>query len=313
MGTLLFAAPRDAGEAVLALGAFAHLRASHAAAIVLCAPDAAALFRGHGDVEIVEAHGLSPWLGLAWRSLGKPFDLLADFSASPAAYAVPARRRFVRRASKVLRHLVEEFSELVGAEAPLAPRIMLDESARQDALAAVTETGPLLALAPGAAHAGARWPAERFAAVARRLVSGAGPLAGARIVILGAAADFDLARELAGSLDADGVSAVSLAGRLDLLASAALLERATLFIGNDGPLTHVAAAMNIATLGLFGPSDERVRGPYGARARALRGRPFSDIMAEAHGALASRSWVEDVSVDAVEEAADALMRAGGLG
>jgi hypothetical protein len=36
-------------------------------------------------------------------------------------------------------------------------------------------------------------------------------------------------------------------------------------------------------------------------------------MAEAHGALASRSWVEDVSVDAVEEAADALMRAGGLG
>jgi ADP-heptose:LPS heptosyltransferase len=256
---------------------------------------------------------MSPWARLAWRTLGKPLDVLVDLSATPAAYVVAARRRHVRRASRVLRHLVEEFSELVGAETPLAPRIILDARAHEDARAAGVETGPLLVLAPGAAHAGARWPAERFAAAARRLVSGAGPLAGARIVILGAETDSDLARELAGSLDADGVSAISLAGRLNLMASAALLERATLFIGNDGPLAHVAAAMNVATLGLYGPSDERVRGPYGARARALRGRPFSDIMAEAHGALTWRSWVEDVSVDAVEEAADALMRAGGLG
>ncbi len=54
----------------------------------------------------------------------------------------------------------------------------------------VSATGAMLVLALGAALPGERWPAERFAAVARRLSSG--PLGGARVVLIGA--DRDVAR-----------------------------------------------------------------------------------------------------------------------
>ena len=73
--------------------------------------------------------------------------------------------------------------------------------------------------------------------------------------------------------------ALDLGAGLDLLAAAALLERATLSIGNDNALTHIAAAMGAPTLTLFGPTDERVRAPYGPRARTLRGRSLEAIAA----------------------------------
>lgn len=56
----------------------------------------------------------------------------------------------------------------------------------------------------------------------------------------------------------------------DLLTVAACLQKASFFIGNDSGLMHIAAAMGVPTLGLFGPSDERIYGPYGPRCLAVR-------------------------------------------
>ena len=69
-------------------------------------------------------------------------------------------------------------------------------------------------------------------------------------------------------------------GRVDLLTAYALLKRARLFIGNDSGLMHLAAAAGAPTLGLFGPSDERLYAPWGPKARVLRGpRDFATFKA----------------------------------
>ncbi len=94
---------------------------------------------------------------------------------------------------------------------------------------------------------------------------------------------------------------------VDLLAAAALMERATLCIGNDNALTHIAAAAGAPTLTIFGPTDERVRAPYGPRTRTIRGRSFAEV-----SALDGGGAMEDVSIDAVEAAALELLHAGGL-
>ncbi|MBC7769752.1 MAG: glycosyltransferase family 9 protein, partial [Phycisphaerales bacterium] len=128
---------------------------------------------------------------------------------------------------------------------------------------------------------------------------------------LGAASrDAGVTRAIVSSLDADGVRALDLGEGVDLLAAAALMERATLCVGNDNALTHIAAVMGAPTLTLFGPTDERVRAPYGPRVRALRGRSFAEIAAL--GALDASAAMDDVSIDAVEAAALDLLHAGGL-
>lgn len=311
MASVLFLAPADLGETVLATGALAHVLGEGDELTILSGAEAQQLFRAAPGLAALHPWngraGFGAWVDLAWRRLRRPFDLVIDLSGSPASFAIPAKRRLQRRAPQLLRHLSEELSELAGAERTCPPVLWLDDAARA-AAAAVAPDAALLVLAPGGVTETKRWPRERFAAVARRLVTG--PLARARVVVLGAAErDAAVTRAIVSSLDADGVPALDLGEGLDLLAAAALMERATLCIGNDNALTHIAAAMGAPTLTLFGPTDERVRAPYGPRARTLRGRTLEEIAAAPQDAARA---MEDLSIDAVEAAALDLLHAGGL-
>lgn len=311
MASVLFLAPADLGEAVLATGALAHAAGEGDALMIVCSEEAAPLFRARAGARVrplPEATGVAARWSL-WMELARErFDLVLDGRGGFLGAALPARRRVALKPAPVLRHRVEDWAEALGAKRPLAPQIALDDGARA-AAAAIAPDAALIVLAPGGASDGKRWPAERFAAVARRLATG--PLEGAQIVVLGAAArDEAVTRSIVSSLYADGVDALDLGRGLDLLAAAALMERATLALGNDNVLTHIAAAMGAPTLALFGPTDERVRAPYGPRVRTLRGRSFEEIAALK--GLDADAAMNDVSIDAVELAALELLHAGGL-
>lgn len=311
MASLLFLAPEDLGEAVLATGALAHLLKDGTGAVIVCGPDAAPLFRAVPGLEAMQIRPSGPtgaWA--AWLKLPRrQFDILIDAQGGVLGRVVKARRRVALAPASVVRRRCEEWADAVGAERALAPRLWLDERARTAAAKVAPGSAPLLLLAPGGVTRAKRWPPERYAAVARRLAGGS--LAGASIVVLGAAArDCEITSTIVSSLDADGVAASDFGAGLDLLAAAALMERATLCVGNDNALTHIAAAMGAPTLTLFGPTDERVRAPHGPRVRTLRGRPYEEIAALDD--LDASSAMEDVSIDAVEAAALELLHAGGL-
>lgn len=315
MASLLFIAPADLGEIVLATGALDHAltRLEAPSLTLVCDPAAARLFRGAPQVDALypwrRDDGALAWLDLAWRLGRKPVDLALDLGGGTSAFTLSARRRLRRAPARVQQHFVEELSALLDSEQMLAPKLWLDDAARAAAAEAAPGAEPLIALAPGGLSAAKRWSPERFAAVARRLSTG--PLSGARVALLGVGArDAEITRAIAASLDADGVAALDLGRKLDLLAAAALLERATVCIGNDNALTHIAAAVGAPTLTLFGPTDERFRAPHGPRTRTLRGRPLEEIAALPM--LDERAAMEDVSVDAVEAAALDLLHAGGL-
>ena len=56
---------------------------------------------------------------------------------------------------------------------------------------------------------------------------------------------------------------MKLVGKVDLPAAAACLARCDLYVGNDSGLMHMAAAVGVPTLGLFGPSIPERYGPWG--------------------------------------------------
>ena len=287
---------------------------------IACGPLPAPLYRATPGLEalhtVVKTRSRTGghWLALR-KELVKTgrFDLAVDLRGTLITYTLPVSKRIVHRKSPVLRHKLEELRLLMQASAPIAPRLRLDDAAMAEATAVLgSGAGPLLALGPGSNFIGKQWPAERFATLARRLASGSSPLAGARVAILGAPEDRATGAEIAESLGNDGVEVLDLTAKIDLLACAAVLARATLFVGNDSGLMHMAAASGIATLGLFGPSNEKVYGPAGPRARAVRGRAYEDIMEGKYMPAITYSLMTDLSVDAVEQAAFSLLNAGGL-
>jgi len=307
MASVLFLAPADLGEAVLASGALAYALRQGGRATIVANRQAAALYRAQpGAVESRLAGPGALESAALWASLvARRFDVLVDGRGGALGAMLSASQRAALKPGALIRHRAEAWASAFGLDHPLAPQLWLDASARAAALEIAPASAALLVLAPGGVSEQKRWPADRFAAVARRLCDG--PLAGARVMVLGAAArDAEVARSIVSSLDADAIAALDLGRGLDLLAAAALLERATLCIGNDNALAHIAAAVGAATLTLFGPTDERVRAPYGWRARTLRGRSFEAAALDAGTAMV------DISIDAVEAAALDLLRAGGL-
>ncbi|MEX0427760.1 glycosyltransferase family 9 protein [Nocardioides sp. DS6] len=107
---------------------------------------------------------------------------------------------------------------------------------------------------PGAASGSRRWPAERYAAVARDLVD-----AGHRVVVTGSPGERPLAddvRRRAG-LPADAL----LAGRTDLAELTALAAAAALVVCGDTGMAHLASAYGTGSVLLFGPTPPRRWGP----------------------------------------------------
>lgn len=155
---------------------------------------------------------------------------------------------------------------------------------------------PLVLIHPGgvaeASEPGARWPAVRFA----RLGNYLGRVHGARIILMGSAADRKLATEVAGMMS---VPAVNQAGRMSLGELGALGEIAGLYVGNDAGPAHIAAAVGCPTLAIFGPTDPAVAAPYSRRSPvvALGGPPPNGAFSREDG----------VTVEQAAEAAAGLL------
>jgi lipopolysaccharide heptosyltransferase I len=118
----------------------------------------------------------------------------------------------------------------------------------------------LVVLNPGAGRAEKRWPVEHFAALARRLAQEAD----AQVTVVWGPGEESTARAIV----AHGALA-TLAPPTDLDALLALLRRASVVVAADtGPL-HLAAALGVPCVGLYGPTAAARNGPYGEGHRAL--------------------------------------------
>ena len=128
---------------------------------------------------------------------------------------------------------------------------------------AEAKTPMTVALCPGAEYGPAkRWPAENFLAVAKYFVE----KHGAKIVLLGAAGDIAIAEEISKQLPKteNRVGKTSLAEFITALASARLV------ICNDSGAMHVASALNVPTVTIFGSTEPLLTGPIGTRTKVLR-------------------------------------------
>jgi heptosyltransferase-2 len=143
------------------------------------------------------------------------------------------------------------------------PRVGVTESSRRRAQELLSRHGidastTIVGLAPGAAYGHAkRWPTRRVAELAGRLGE-----RGATSLLVGAGDDRDAGREIESGLPATA-RVVNLIGRTDLRLLTGVLERCLTFVSNDSGAMHLAAAVGVPVVAIFGPTDERVTAPLG--------------------------------------------------
>jgi heptosyltransferase-2 len=290
---LVIRAPNWLGDAVMALPAMGVVRAAFGGAhlAVAAIPSIAPLFdeeTSAGQDNVITL--ASPAAEIRALAAGEfdailllPNSFRAAWSARRASiperwgYSAGLRRWLLTRPVERPRGRVHQstyYLDLVagaleGLEIPdelPRPRIVVRSPtpARADALLAahgIAAEAGCIGFAPGAAYGHAkRWPPRMVVETIVRLSRETG----LRCLMVGAAADRDSGREIESSLPAD-VRVVNLIGRTDLRVLAGVISRCAAFVSNDSGAMHLAAALGVPVVAIFGPTDERVTSPVGGR------------------------------------------------
>jgi ADP-heptose:LPS heptosyltransferase len=182
------------------------------------------------------------------------YDLVVDLRTDGLTQLLRARRSLTRRGSQAAGvHAVQRHFGVIRTREEITdlPSTCLWLSQEERAFAhqqlAALPGKRFLALGPGARWAPKRWPARAFRALVEQLQSQFDA-----VVLLGDIADVDSCQQIAAQTV---LPCISLAGNTSLLQAAALLQQATLYVGNDSGLGHLAAACNTPTFTIFGPGD----------------------------------------------------------
>ena len=211
--------------------------------------------------------------------------------------------------------LIEEYPEVREIHLPVPPGARANararlEQLRKENIAESRQAGaveslagkPVVGISPGAAFGTAkRWHGARFAELARRL----GRDLGAVPVFLGSKDEATLAESL---LPDAGEFAVSLAGKTSLAEFMKVIPGCDLYISNDTGAMHVAAALGVPTLAIFGPTDEQATRPLGPRVQLVVGQAECRPCLLRHCPIDHRC-MNSVSVEQVFDAARALLGA----
>jgi len=125
----------------------------------------------------------------------------------------------------------------------------------------------VIGVSPGAAYGDAkRWLPERFAETATAVAQARG----AAVALFGSEAERPLCESVAGSVRSAGVPVHDFAGETTLRQFIDLASACRLFLTNDSGAMHIASALDVPTVTVFGATDETTTGPTGPLARIVR-------------------------------------------
>lgn len=219
----------------------------------------------------------------------------------------PASLWYSRRVITHGAHVIEQNLSLVQAVAQrkldhAVAEFPYDLKSEQviDRLLAQASVSEFTVLNPGAGWGAKRWPAERYGLAAKFLA-----YEGVRSIINYGPGEEELARQTQAASGGTGIPVKSSISEL-----IALTRRAKLFIGGDtGPL-HLAAALRVPVVAIFGPTDPARNGPYRTRSKILR-NPASRTTHARHS-QPDRGLL-DIPVEDVVSAAQELLHCSDTG
>ncbi len=292
---ILIRAPNWIGDAVLAIPSIKVIREEFQKAEItlLVRPWVAGLFASAPFVDRVwrepRPQGLSEWSRITREIRRRQFDLalLLPNSFESAlmmflgrvperiGYATDGRSWMLTNAVSAFedRHQVHYYLDLAKTICPASGQPSIEIEATQEekdnarkllAAEGIVQGRPFLVLNPGAAYGSAkRWHEERFAETAAILAREME----LQIAIIGSEAERPIAEQIRNTISCN---VAVLSGKTSLETLIGVLSESSLMITNDSGPMHVAAALGIPTVAIFGSTDETATSPVGPRSRVVK-------------------------------------------
>jgi heptosyltransferase-3 len=243
-------------------------------------------------VHPIEDPGLAPFfvrdaeLPERWAKFFATFDLIISYAFDPeqilednimrcskAKFIAAAHRPNESETTHATAFFLKPLQQLGATTADSIPRLEFFEKASEDIC---------VALHPGSGSPGKNWPEERWADLLSEILT----KTTWRCLLIGGEAEGNRLERLQKRMACERLK---LANHLPLTELAQRLRRCTAFVGHDSGITHLAAAIGLPVLALWGPTNEMIWRPLGERIVILHGRdklsqiPSSKVFEELEG------------------------------
>ncbi|MEE2655943.1 MAG: glycosyltransferase family 9 protein [Pseudomonadota bacterium] len=266
---ILFITSTRIGDAVLSTGLLHHLISKYPSALitVACGPLPSPLFASIPRVERVIKINKKPfsshWISLWFETVTTSWDLVVDLRSSALALALRSKSRKILRSKRNSHnsHRVVELGNLFELNPPPSPKLWVSDSLDDKAEKLLSAGPPIIGLGVTANWMPKVWPSENFVSLICRLTKNHPIFSGKRVAVFGTKEERHIADPVLRGLK--GIECVDLVGKASIYTAAACLKKCSIFIGNDSGLMHIAAALGVPTVGLFGPSRAKRYGPWG--------------------------------------------------
>jgi len=199
--------------------------------------------------------------------------ILATWSGAPAIFGAVRPREnlasmwYTRKVMTERSHVVEQYAEIAravtGQNQPVPDAIFPSDRAAEEAVGKrLEQLAPrdFVILNPGAGWGAKQWPAERYGELAKALAARGVP------AIINFGPSEDGLAQIAEKASGGAAHALS----FSVAELIALTRRARLFIGGDTGPMHLAAALHVPVVALFGPTDPARNGPFSTKSIVLR-------------------------------------------
>ncbi len=275
------------GDAVLSTGILTHLvnKYPDAEITIACGPIPAPLFEAVPRLERLFSIRKKPfslhWLILWFKCLLTKWDLTIDIRGTGLTCFLISSKRLIWKSSSDTDLRVHQLARFMGLSKTPPNKIWLPSPFLKQAEDLLPKGPTYIALSPTANWSKKCWPLDSYASLSKHILTHPKRFPRAKLVIFGTASQRADVQPLFDQLPPDRI--IDLMGLPHLLLVAASLKQCQAFVGNDSGLMHLAAALNIPCLGLFGPSPHAIYGPWGKKTAIARvNLPLDEIWARVH-------------------------------
>ena len=250
------------GDTILSTGVIKHFVDEHKDAKIslVIGPTAAPLFKNYQNIEKVIIFKKRKfnfhWIEIFKNVYKTKWDIVIDFRSSVLSYFLKNNKKYIFKKQKGL-HQIDQLNSSFGF---LCSKLFIPTSLDEENEVNQTldHTFKHVVVFPGGNWQPKLWPLENYNSVMKLLLKNNDNI---KFILVGSSNEKDKFFEnLVTGIDKSFI--IDLFG-CNLTLTSAFMKKSDLFIGNDSGLMHLAVSNQLRVIALFGPTDNRVYGPYG--------------------------------------------------
>ena len=241
------------------------------------------------------------WFKIWNECKAEQWDLIIDLRSSYLSYFLKSKKRIIIKGNKK-NHILDQLGALIESDHTLKTHIWAKEENYLDLILNKGLEKKYICIAPISNSVVKDWSIEKYIRLFNNKL-----FADFQIVIVGATSNDSNEenqrdkRNINRLISNISPRVLNLINNADMIETYFILKKAHLFVGSDSSNMHLAVTASIPTIGLFGPTDEKLYGPLGKNNLSLRGdKSFSEIVNQLdYKPGKTKSYLDDLSVTKV--------------